>query len=287
MRSDLPVRPHEAGDPAGWSRPPSWLQPSFSGPGVRALMSDRQGGVSGGAFGSFNPRPGIGDDERAVSINRERLRLAAGRPPLLFQQVHGTAVAVLDELPAGVDSLSIAADAVVSSGTAHACEIQVADCLPVLFAHRDGRVVGAAHAGWRGLAGGVLEATLEALGRLGGDAAPDAFEAWLGPCIGPAAFEVGEDVREAFCRPDPGAAPHFVAGPGPGKWLADLPALARRRLRAAGVLELAGNDGSDRWCTVSQPERYFSYRRDRHCGRMSALIWREPEAPVGSGAGLG
>jgi YfiH family protein len=160
------------------------------------------------------------------------------------------------------------ADAAVTTECGLACVVQVADCLPVLFATPGGRVVGAAHAGWRGLASGVLEATVTALCELAA-CEPQALRAWLGPCIGPRQFEVGEDVRAAFASAPPEA---FAQGVRPGKFWADLPALARWRLGAAGLspAQLAGGE----WCTVENPSRFFSFRRDGVTGRMAAAIWR-------------
>ncbi|RYY56325.1 MAG: laccase domain-containing protein, partial [Comamonadaceae bacterium] len=158
------------------------------------------------------------------------------------------------------------------------CTIMVADCLPVLLADRAGRVVGAAHCGWRGLAGDAGQGVLESLWRamrpqLDGDAqAARDMVAWLGPCIGPDAFEVGPEVREAFLARDPDAAACFRAH-GDGKFLADLPALARRRLQALGITAIHGNDGTPAWCTVGSPSRFFSHRRDRVSGRFAAGVW--------------
>lgn len=265
-----------------------WLWPQFSAPGVRAVMTTRQGGVGAAPFDSLNLRPGIGDDAAAVAENRRRLAAGLGVPSRRVDQVHGAAVhdfeALIDAFDvadgAAEDGLPVA-DASVTALAGLACEVQVADCLPVLFADQAGRAVGAAHAGWRGLAAGVLEATLQRVCALAGRP-PEAIEAWLGACIGPTQFEVGADVVAAF-----GAAGglRFVARPtglagstgsndAPPKWLADLPGLARDRLAAAGVGRVFGNDGSAAWCTVTNPLRFFSYRRDRHTGRMAALIWR-------------
>ncbi|HEX7439161.1 MAG TPA: peptidoglycan editing factor PgeF, partial [Caldimonas sp.] len=161
-----------------------------------------------------------------------------------------------------------AADASVTTEPGVACAVQVADCLPVLFAAPGGRAVGAAHAGWRGLAAGVLEATVGALCEAG-DCAPDELQAWLGASIGPARFQVGADVLEAFgSDARAAAAPRFTPEQ-PGKWLADLALLATERLRAAGVAWVGGGG----WCTVSDPSRFFSFRRDRVTGRMAAVVW--------------
>ena len=186
-------------------------------------------------------------------------------PPVWLQQVHGTSVATVDAatLAATRDRPPVA-DAAVTRLAGLPLAVRVADCLPVLFTDVDGSVVAAAHAGWRGLAAGVLEATITAM-----VVAPDRLAAWLGPSIGPRAFEVGDDVRDAFCSRDTKAAAHFAALR-PGKWLADLPALARLRLARAGVTRVA----TDASCTFSEPARFFSYRRDHDGGRMAAFVWR-------------
>jgi YfiH family protein len=250
--------------------PDDWWRPAFTHPRVGALMTGRSGGVGKAPFDSFNLRDGLGDDPLAVHSNRERLQAIVGRSTQLLTQVHGIAVHTLSAQTAAGEDQPVA-DAVVTRSAAVACEIQVADCLPVLFAHVGGRAVGAAHAGWRGLAGGVLEATLARVGELAGAPASE-IECWLGPCIGPARFEVGADVLSAFgARPDaPG--PCFRASL-PGKWLADLAALARQRLGAAGVHRIGGNTGAPDWCTLSHPQRYFSYRHAPRTGRMAALVW--------------
>jgi YfiH family protein len=255
-------------------RPASWLRPSFSASNVEAVMTTRDGGISRAPFDSMNLRAEVGDDLAAVAENRRRLRHWLGVPSQRVDQVHGVAVARLSSLAVqDTDAPVAVADASVTTLPALACEIQVADCLPVLFADRQGTVVGAAHAGWRGLAGGVLEATVAALCEAGALKAP-ALEAWLGPCIGPTAFEVGEEVRVAFVSVQAAAERHFRPGARAGKWLADLPGLARDRLAAAGLEHLMGNDGGEAWCTVSDASRFFSFRRDRDTGRMAACIWR-------------
>lgn len=230
---------------------------------VVALMSTRVGGVSAAPFDSLNLGRTSQDDRAAVAENRRRFEAALGATPTYLSQVHGTRVL---RLPAGEGPHE--ADASITTEPGVACTVMVADCLPVLFAAPQARAVGAAHAGWRGLAGGVLDATVVALC----DAAacsPGELVAWLGPCIGPRAFEVGADVLEAF---GPAAARRFAprARPdGSARWLADLPALARDRLRAAGVTQLSGHDG----CTVEDRSRFFSYRRDGLTGRMAAAVW--------------
>jgi hypothetical protein len=238
---------------------PQWPAPQR----VRAAFTLRAGGVSAPPYASLNVGAHVGDAPAAVAENRRRVSAAlqlAGQPSWL-EQVHGTAVADLDRLPGG--RAERAADAAVAREPQRVCVMQVADCLPVLFAARDGSAIGAAHAGWRGLAAGVLEATIASL-----EVAPHALLAWLGPCIGPAHFEVGSEVREVFVTHDAAAARYFSANPR-GRWQCDLPSLARARLRAAGVQALFGGE----WCTYADAARFYSYRRDGQCGRMAALIW--------------
>ena len=240
---------------------PQWSLP----PGVRAVVSTREGGASLPPWASFNLGSHVGDDARAVAANRARLGAAIGAEPVWLEQVHGCAVADADRA-AGVPE----ADAAVARMRGRACAVMVADCLPVLFCDDDAAVVAAAHAGWRGLAAGVLERTVERMG-----VTPRRVRAWLGPAIGPTAFEVGDEVRAAFVGADPGATAAFVAGGVPGKWLADLCALARRRLTLAGVERIDGGSV----CTVADPAHFYSYRRDGTTGRFAALIWLEEGRP--------
>jgi len=229
-------------------------------PAVGAFMSTRAGGVGSGAFAGLNLGLGVGDDPDAVAENRRRFERAIGARPCWLRQVHGNTVV---DAAAGAGPLE--ADASFTTERGVACVVQVADCLPVLFATANGRAVGAAHAGWRGLAAGVLEAALAAVAHAA-DCAPCDVYVWLGPCIGPAAFEVGAEVVEAL-----GGGPLFVPSASPDdrpRWRADLPGLARRRLAAAGVRAASGGT----WCTVSD-SRFFSYRRDRVTGRMAAAVW--------------
>ncbi|MEJ7929521.1 peptidoglycan editing factor PgeF [Ramlibacter sp. AN1015] len=250
---------------------PDWPAPAR----VRALCSTRAGGVSAPPWDSLNLGDHVGDRADHVAANRTRYAELLGARPVFLRQVHGSAVVrVASPTPDGD-----AADACVSTGPGVACTIMVADCLPVLLCDVEGRAVAAAHAGWRGLAGndgrGVLEATLDALGACLGEAAPEiapGLLAWLGPCIGPDAFEVGAEVRAAFTAHDPGATALFRPH-GERKWLADLPALARRRLLALGVGGVYGNDGTASWCTVGNPSVFFSHRRDGTSGRFAASIW--------------
>lgn len=229
---------------------------------VSALMSTRDGGVSAAPYDTLNLGSAVGDTPEAVAENRRRFAAATDAEPVWMRQVHGTRVMRLGH------GDNMVADAAWTDAPGRACVVQVADCLPVLLARRDGRAVGAAHAGWRGLAGGVVEATVRAICE-GSGCAPADLVAWLGPCIGAREFEVGADVLAAF----PDAAAHFVSRlrpDGSPRWLADLPALARRRLRAAGVAAVAGGA----WCTVEDRSRFFSYRRDGVTGRLAAAVWR-------------
>ena len=239
---------------------PSILQPDWRAPpGVRAAMTTRAGGVSRGPYASFNLAAHVGDDDSAVVENRRRLNSSLRLPsePRWLEQVHGIGVAVLPAAGRGP------ADAAVTFSAGIVCAVLVADCLPVILASRDGDRVGVVHAGWRGLAAGVVEAAVAAL-----DCEPSNLVAWLGPAIGPTAFEVGGEVREEFLARDPGAAADFRPGR-EGRWLADLPALARRRLAASGVGAMYGGN----LCTWSDPARFYSYRRDGATGRMAALAW--------------
>lgn len=239
---------------------PEFLRPAWAAPArVRAAMTTRAGGASRAPYASFNLAMHVGDDPVAVAENRRQLRADLELPaePAWLEQVHGDRVVVLPGEAGGP------ADAAVTFAPGHVCAVLVADCLPVFLASLDGDRVGVAHAGWRGLAAGVVEATVAAL-----DCDPARLVAWLGPAIGPRAFEVGGEVREAFLARDAGAAASF--GPGrEGRYLADLPALARSRLAAAGVRAVTGGD----LCTVSDPARFYSYRRDGATGRLAALAW--------------
>jgi hypothetical protein len=249
--------PPEAGLPGALI--PDWRV----GPQVGALMSTRAGGASAGAFDSLNLGRSAGDEPASIDENRRRFAAALGARPVWMSQVHGKRVLCLP-VEAGLASSS--ADAAITTEPGTACTVMVADCLPVLFAAPGGRGVGAAHAGWRGLASGVLEATVTALCEAAA-CAPSELQVWLGPCIGPRQFEVGSDVVEAFS-----GGSHFIARPradGAMRWLADLPGLARCRLRAVGVAQLSGGT----WCTVEDRSRFFSFRRDGLTGRMAAAVW--------------
>ncbi len=247
---------------------PDWLVPAWQAPGLAAVMTTRLGGVSSGPFNSMNLRDGLGDDESAVAANLAALAGAIGVTPVWLNQVHGARVRRLTAADAQAGRVGEEADASLTTEPGIACAVQVADCLPVLFAAPQGRGVAAAHAGWRGLAHGVLEATVLALCEAA-RCEPAQLQAWLGACIGPRQFEVGADVLQAFgVSPGAGGPARFLRHT-PGKWLADLPGLARDRLQAAGVLRISGGG----WCTVEAPSRFFSYRRDRVTGRMAALVW--------------
>ncbi|MDH4192348.1 MAG: peptidoglycan editing factor PgeF [Betaproteobacteria bacterium] len=229
-------------------------------PGVRALMTTRAGGVSPGGYASLNLGTRCGDRAEAVRENRSRLAALLPAPPVWLKQVHGIVVADADA--ARAKGIEPEADAAVARSAGTVCAVLVADCMPVLFADERGGVVGVAHAGWRGLCGGVIEATLDAMA-----VPPESVLAWLGPAIGPKVYEVGDEVRAAFVERDAGAARAFVATR-PGHWLLDLYAVARRRLAAQGVERVYGGG----FCTYTD-ERFFSFRRERASGRMAAVIW--------------
>jgi YfiH family protein len=229
---------------------PDWLAPAR----IQVAVSTRQGGVSVGRCQSLNIATHVGDDLVAVAENRRRLRAALALPgePLWLKQVHGIAVADSDASATGLtQSTALTADAAVTRLPGRVLAIQVADCLPVVFASRDAQVVAAAHAGWRGLAAGVLEATVAAM-----KVPANELHAWLGPAIGAAQFEVGDEVRAAFVSIAPQAAAAFERNAS-GRWQCDLALLARQRLAA-------------------DPERFFSYRRDGETGRQTALVWLRP-----------
>jgi YfiH family protein len=253
-----------------------WIVPDWPAPArVRAVFTTRAGGVSAAPYDALNLGDHVGDALADVQANRARLAEKLAAQPVFLQQVHGRVVAHL----AGLTTEPLVADASLTTQPGIACTAMVADCLPVLFTDTQGTVVAAAHAGWRGLLGvdgtGVLESTfkeISALAHIPLAQAATEIIAWLGPCIGPTAFEVGPEVPAAFIARQPEAAAFFVRH-GPDKWLADLPGLARLRLQALGLSGIYGNDGSPDWCTVSNPSRFFSYRRNGVCGRMAACIW--------------
>jgi hypothetical protein len=243
---------------------PALITPDWPAPAtVSALVTTRLGGLSGKPWNTFNLGDHVGDEAATVAGNRQRLQacLAAGTRVQWLHQVHGAAV-----VPAQCAGESPEADASWTRETGVACAVLTADCLPVLFCDREATVVAAAHAGWRGLAAGVLEATVRAL-----PVAPARLQAWLGPAIGPGAFEVGPEVRDAFLAgvAGRGMAGAFVPAARSGHFYADIYQLARLRLRAAGVPAVYGGD----FCTFNDSQRFYSYRRDGLTGRMATLIY--------------
>jgi YfiH family protein len=273
--SDAPSSTSASGGPAAHN---AWFFPHWPAPRrVRALSTQRAGGVSDGAnhrYASLNLGTHVGDDPEAVRRNRERLRAALPAEPLWLNQVHGTRVLDADgPLPADgmpTDGKPPEADAAVTRTPGRVLAVMTADCLPVLLADRAGTVVAVAHAGWRGLAAGVIENAVRAMNVSGDD-----IVAWLGPAIGPREYEVGSDVRDAFvahdsAHADPAAIDAFEARAN-GKYLADLYHLARRRLERVGVTDVHGGDA----CTFIERERFFSFRRDGQTGRMASLLWLE------------
>jgi YfiH family protein len=234
---------------------------------VRYFCTWREGGVSPAPWDSLNLGLHVQDDQDAVRANRARLRRSLPADPLWLEQVHGTRVCDTDADGVWRAEGVPCADAAVTRIRSRPLAIMTADCLPVVLADDAGRVLGVAHAGWRGLAAGVLENTLSVMRRR----APESsgWRAWLGPAIGQAAFEVGDEVRAAFVGPDPEAAACFTRWPGTGRWHADLAGLARLRLARAGVarIELSGE------CTHQRADRYFSYRREARTGRQVTLAW--------------
>jgi YfiH family protein len=238
---------------------PDWIVPDWPVPAaVRALVTTRAGGVSKGPYASLNLGLRVEDERADVLRNREILRARLPAEPRWLQQVHGNQAVEADSVREPVP-----ADASFTRNAGTVCAVMIADCMPVLLADRRGTVVGAAHAGWRGLAAGVIENALASM-----QVDPADAVAWLGPAIGPRAFEVGADVRDAFVGQDARDAAAFVPHV-PGKWMADLFALARRRLESYGVRSIHGGG----LCTHSDPQRFFSHRRDGKSGRMAALIW--------------
>ncbi len=269
----------------------SWndcLQPGWRvAPRVRALITTRNGGVSAAPYGRWSAAGGdapgglnlglrAGDEPAAVEANRARMHALTGCARMAWlEQVHATEVVDAEAvLAAQAGATAVRADASVTATPGTVCVVMVADCMPVLICDEAGRAVGAAHAGWRGLVGGIVERTAQRVAALAGGEA-SSLHVHLGPAIGPSAFEVGEDVRAAYAQ---AALPHehaataraFTAIDGaPGKYLADLYALARLRTARLGIARVTGGDA----CTLTERERFFSYRRDRVTGRMAAMIW--------------
>lgn len=233
---------------------PDWPAP----PNVRALQTTRLGGVSVAPYDSLNLGTHVGDAPLIVARNRMLLNSLLPSEPVWLEQVHGIAVANAD-----LAGCQIQADACIARQKASVCVVMTADCLPVLLCDRQGTVVGAAHAGWKGLAAGVIESSVNAMA-----VEPGSLMAWLGPAIGPQAFEVGDEVRAEFVARHPDAAAAFVPAQS-GKWFADLYALARLRLESLGIAQIYGGDR----CTYTEREQFFSYRRDGVTGRMGSFIW--------------
>ena len=229
-------------------------------PKVRAFITPRVGGVSVGAYASMNPADHVSDDPQAVASNRKIIRAVLPSEPHWLKQVHSAKVYRINGNPQVVPE----ADASVSSLSNQVCVVLTADCLPVLFCADDGTEVGVAHAGWRGLAAGILEQTVHAMALPG-----ERLLVYLGPAIGPSAFEVGPEVRAEFMKTDAQAAAAFKSVAGSDKYLADIYLLARQRLARVGVTRIFGGD----FCTYAEPQRFFSYRRDGATGRMASLIW--------------
>lgn len=242
-----------------------WLGPDWPAPErVRALSTTRLGGLSSGPFASLNLAQHVGDDPTRVAGNRARVRQAFGLPaePVWLEQVHGCDVVDLGDRAAGR-----LADASVVAQPGRVCAVLTADCLPLLLCDRQGTRVAAVHAGWRGLAAGVVEAALSKIG-----SSPEDLLCWLGPAIGPGAYEVGPEVRDDYMAQDDAAAAAFRSADDGQHWYADLYQLARQRLALSGVRDVYGGDR----CTFSEPERFFSFRRDGTTGRMATLIWLAP-----------
>ena len=243
-----------------------FIVPPWSAPkGVRALVTTRRGGVSRAPWHSLNLGDHVGDEPAAVVGNREQLRRQLPDEPVWLHQVHGTRCVDAAKMRSGQGGSIIEADAGISRQAGVVCAVLTADCLPVLLCDDAATVVGIAHAGWRGLAAGVIESTVAAMAEPATN-----LLAWLGPAIGPRAFEVGDEVRAAFISRDAAASSAFRAH-GEGKWLCDIYLLARQRLNALGVRRVAGAD----FCTVGDEARFFSYRRDGVTGRMASCIWLE------------
>lgn len=242
-----------------------WLEADWPAPpGVVAGTTLRQGGCSSGPYESLNLAIHVDDEPQRVARNRQLFRDTCQLPaePLWLAQVHGTTV-----LDAATASSGLEGDAMQTTLPDVVCAVLTADCLPVVFASRAGRSVAVAHAGWRGLADGILESTLAAMA-----CEPQDLQAWLGPAISQSAFEVGAEVRESFVTQDSDAAIHFRPN-SRGRWQADLYGLARRRLQLCGVTDLYGGTH----CTYSEPSAYFSYRREGACGRMATFVFRRPD----------
>lgn len=234
---------------------PDWPAPA----NVKALQTTRHGGISAAPYDSLNLGLHVGDVPLAVNRNRQSLAPLMPSEPVWLEQVHGTTVANADAA-----NCVERADASVAHQRGSVCVVMTADCLPVLLCDEDGTVVGAAHAGWKGLAAGVIEATVQAM-----DVAPHKLMAWLGPAISQAHFEVGGEVRDAFIQHLPQATEAFIAHGSEGKYMADIYLLAHQRLTALGITRVSGGGR----CTYAEADTFFSYRRDNVTGRMGTFIW--------------
>lgn len=239
---------------------PNWPAP----PNVKAIQTTRKGGFSRAPYDTFNLGSHVEDDPLHVDRNRQLLNPYVPTEPVWLTQVHG--VAVVD---AGATTCAPEADAAFAKTKSAVCAVMTADCLPILFCNQEGTVVAATHAGWRGLCDGVIEATVKAL-----QVPPDSLMAWLGPAIGPQAFEVGEEVRQEFIAKHAEAEKAFSTSQD-GKWLGNIYQLAQQRLRQLGVNAIYGAGIDQDFCTYTDSERFFSYRRDGKTGRMASLIWLE------------
>ena len=235
---------------------PDWPAPK----NVRTLQTTREGGVSVAPYDQFNLGDHVGDNAQSVARNRQQLASIMPSEPVWLQQVHGTVV-----VDAGSSGCLPQADSAVSHHRRAVCVVMTADCLPILLCDEAGTVVGAAHAGWKGLAAGVIEATVTAM-----NIAPQKLMAWLGPAISQRAFEVGDEVRNIFVAQHAQACEAFLPGAN-GKWLADIYLLAHQRLHTLGITRVYGGE----YCTYSDSSRFFSYRRDGVTGRMGSFIWLE------------
>jgi YfiH family protein len=237
-----------------------FIQPDWPAPAnVKSLQTTRLGGVSAAPYDTFNLGLHVGDDPVRVNYNRQLLAPLMPSEPVWLEQVHGTVVANADRA-----ACQIQADACIARQRGSVCVVMTADCLPLLLCDEAGTVVGAAHAGWKGLAAGVIEATVKAM-----DIVPQKLMAWLGPAIGPEAFEVGNDVRAAFIAHQEQASEAFVAHGDHGKYRADIYLLARQRLQTLGIANISGGN----FCTYHQRDKFFSYRRDGLTGRMGTFVW--------------
>lgn len=241
-------------------KPPEWIIPDWPAPpAVRAVQTTRQGGESRGCYASLNLGDHVGDNPEHVAANRQRVLRLLPAAPLWLEQVHGITVVDVETACGGT-----AADASVARKPDQVCVVMTADCLPLLLCDRSGTVVAAVHAGWRSLAGGIIEAAVKKM-----NCPAEQILVWLGPAIGPGYFEVGTEVRAVFVDTEAQASDAFIPASRPNKWLADIYLLARQRLTRVGVHSVFGGN----CCTVRDRERFFSYRREGRTGRMGSFIW--------------